>query len=148
MFNILASENSGNLTLLIILLVACALMFVLSFFKNKKYVEKQKALQDELQIGSKVLTKTFIYGTVEKITDTTDGKVLLIKTGDDDKCGYIEMNIEGIYSVDTKEEVFDIEELNQESSEAEEIVEVKEEKIEEPVKEEKPKKARTKKVSE
>lgn len=108
---LLATEGVGNLVLIIILVVACAGMFVLSYFKNKKYVEQQKQMQEEIKVGAKVLTKTFIYGTVEKITDTTDGKIVLIKSGEGDKASYLEMNMEAIYSIDNKEEVVEIEEV-------------------------------------
>lgn len=109
---LLADQNGvGNLIIILILLVACVVMFVLSYFRNKKYMQNQQNLLDDLKVGSKVLTKTFIYGTIEKITETTDGKIVLIKTGEDDKCSYIEMNIDGIYSVDNKEEVVDVDEI-------------------------------------
>ena len=104
------TNNIGNLILIIVLLVACVVMFVLSYFKNKKYMQNQQNLLNDLKVGSKVLTKTFIYGTIENITETTDGKIVLIKTGEGDKASYIEMNIEGIYSVDSKEEVVDVDE--------------------------------------
>ncbi len=127
------NSSTGNIILIIVLLVACVGMFVLSYFKNKKYMQNQQNLLNEIKVGSKVLTKTFIYGTIEKITETTDGKIVLIKTGEGNKCSYIEMNIDGIYSVDQKEEVVDVDsvmsdgsELSQEK-EATEAFEVKEE---------------------
>ena len=127
------NNSIGNVILIIVLLVACVGMFVLSYFKNKKYMQNQQNLLNEIKVGSKVLTKTFIYGTIEKITETTDGKIVLIKTGEGNKCSYIEMNIDGIYSVDQKEEVVDVDsvmsdesELSQEK-EATEAFEVKEE---------------------
>ncbi len=113
---LLADGNIGNLILIIVLLVACVIMFVLSYFKNKKYMQSQQELLNDLKVGSKVLTKTFIYGTIEKITETTDGKIVLIKTGEGDKTSFIEMNIEGIYSVDKKEEVVDINEVMEDTS--------------------------------
>lgn len=113
---LLADGNIGNLILIIVLLVACVIMFVLSYFKNKKYMQSQQELLNDLKVGSKVLTKTFIYGTIEKITETTDGKIVLIKTGEGDKTSFIEMNIEGIYSVDKKEEVVDINEIMEDTS--------------------------------
>lgn len=105
---LLAQENTSTLVFLIILVVACIALFVVNTMRNKKYMEQQKEMLESLEVGSKVLTKTFMYGTVEKITETTDGKVLLIKSGEDDKVGYFEMNIEGIYSLDKKEEVVDL----------------------------------------
>ncbi len=110
--NILLDGNqTGNLIVIIVLLVACAVMFILSYFKNKKYMANQQNLLDEIKVGSKVLTKTFIYGTVESITETTDGKIVLIKTGEGDKVSYLEMNLEAIYSIDNKEEVVDLDDV-------------------------------------
>lgn len=121
--NILLDGNqTGNLIVIIVLLVACAVMFILSYFKNKKYMANQQNLLDEIKVGSKVLTKTFIYGTVESITETTDGKIVLIKTGEGDKVSYLEMNLEAIYSIDNKEEVVDLDDV---------MTEEKEEKVEE-----------------
>ena len=136
---LLASENLGNLILIIILLVACAGMFILSYFKNKKYVSAQKEMQEKLEVGAKVLTKTFIYGTIEKITETTDGKIVLIKSGEGDKVSYLEMNVEAIYSIDSKEEIVDLEEVVDNESE---MIETKEVEV---VEEQDPKKTTTKK---
>jgi len=138
---LLAETNIGNLVLIVILLVACAVMFILSYVRNKKYMASQQDLLNNIQVGSKILTKTFIYGTVEKITDTTDGKIVLIKTGEGDKVSYLEMNLEAIYSIDNKEEVFDVDEVisaNEESTEAFKVEETLES-------EEKPKAKRTRK---
>ena len=42
---LLADSNGiGNLILIIVLLVACVAMFVLSYFKNKKYMQNQQNL--------------------------------------------------------------------------------------------------------
>ncbi|MBE5746035.1 MAG: preprotein translocase subunit YajC [Clostridiales bacterium] len=138
---LLASQNTGNLVLIIVLIVACAGMFVLSYFKNKKYMQNQKEMQDKLEVGAKVLTKTFIYGTIEKVTETTDGKIVLIKSGEGDKVSYLEMNVEAIYSIDSKEEIVDLEEVQSE----EKVENVNAEAVEE-VKEE-PKKRTTKKTT-
>lgn len=116
---LLAQENTSTLVFLIILVVACIALFVVNTMRNKKYMEQQKEMLDNIDVGSKVLTKTFMYGTVEKITETTDGKILLIKSGEGDTVGYFEMNIEGIYSLDNKEEVVDIpEEVVEETDES------------------------------
>lgn len=119
---LLAQENTSTLVFLIILVVACIALFVVNTMRNKKYMEQQKEMLDNITVGSKILTKTFMYGTVEKITETTDGKVLLIKSGEEDKVGYFEMNIEGIYSLDKKEEVVDLpEEVEDEVGEVEAV---------------------------
>ena len=58
---LLADQNGiGNLVVIILLLVACVALFVLSYFRNKKYMQNQQNLLNDLQVGSRVLTKTFI----------------------------------------------------------------------------------------
>lgn len=142
---LLAQENTSTLVFLIILVVACIALFVVNTMRNKKYMEQQKEMLENIEIGSKILTKTFMYGTVEKITETTDGKILLIKSGEDDKVGYFEINIEGVYSLDKKEEVIDLPE-DLEPVEENETVEAF--KVEEEVVEEKPKRTRKTKKEE
>ena len=115
-------ENLGNVILIVILLVACVGMFILSYFRNKKYNDQQQKMHEEIKVGAKVLTKTFIYGVIEKITETTDGKIVLLKTGEGDKVSYLEMNIEAIYSIDNKEEVVDMDEVTEVAFKEEEKV--------------------------
>lgn len=147
MFNLLAAENVGNLILIIILLVACGGMFILSYLKNKKYQSQQQEMQNNIEVGSKVLTKTFIYGTIEKITETTDGKVVLLKTGEGDKVSYFEMNMDAIYALDNKEEVVEevLSEEVEENSEEAEVAFQESETVEAEVVEEKPKTKKTSK---
>lgn len=137
---LMASENTGNIILIVILLVACGAMFVLSYLKNKKYVSQQQEMQNNIEVGAKVLTKTFIYGTIEKITETTDGKIVLLKTGEGDNVSYIEMNIDGIYSIDNKEEVVDMDEVIPDENESVSD----EETVEEEIAEESPKSKKSK----
>ena len=141
---ILAETNVGNLVLIVLLLVACAAMFIMSYVRNKKYMLNQQELLNNIEVGSRVLTKTFIYGTVEKITETTDGKIVLIKTGEGDKVSYLEMNLEAIYSIDNKEEVVNVDEVIENNEESTEAFKV-EEKVET---EEKPKRTRKTKKEE
>lgn len=147
---LLAQDNTSTLVLLIILVVACIALFVVNTMRNKKYMEQQKEMLDNIDVGSKILTKTFMYGTVEKITETTDGKILLIKSGEGEKIGYFEINLEGVYSLDNKEEVVDLPEDEMaeepEVEETEEVVEAFESKDE--IVEEKPKRKRKTKKEE
>ena len=43
------------------------------------------------------------YGKVLKITETTDGKILLIETGEDKKVSYMNIHINAVYGIDEKE---------------------------------------------
>lgn len=53
------------------------------------------------------MIKTYygLYGKVLKVTETTDGKILLIETGEDKKVSYQSVHINAIYAIDEKQEV-------------------------------------------
>lgn len=74
------------------------------FFKNKKDSEAINGFQTSLKQGDKVVTGSGIYGTVEKIVDTTDGKVVTLKISEN---AFIDVNIGAIYNIDSKKEVVD-----------------------------------------
>ncbi|MGN1212524.1 MAG: preprotein translocase subunit YajC [Christensenellales bacterium] len=94
-------ESYGFLIILLVLFVAYIAWMML---KNKKDREAINNFQTNLKIGDKVVTGSGIYGTVEKIVDTTDGKVVTLKVGEN---SYIDVNIGAIYNIDSKTEVKD-----------------------------------------
>ena len=143
--------------LIIILVVAFAGMMVYYYVRNKKYQQTEVDFQTKLKKGDKVKTYSGFYGEVEKITETTDGKVVTLKLGEN--C-YIDVDIRALMAIDSKREIVD--EPKVETIIAEESVEPKveetpkaetpaEEKAEEPehieveakeVSEDKPKKSK------
>lgn len=144
----------------IILIVLVALMLVYNLFRNKKMSESINELQTALVPGAKVKTYSGIYGTIEKVTDTTDGKVVTLKLSENN---FLDIDINAIMSIDQKqtmEEVEMLERLNNVGSvetegikqegyaveKKEEPAEIPAEVVEKPV-EEKPKAKTTKKSS-
>lgn len=143
--------------LIIILVVAFVGMMVYYYVRNKKYQQTEVDFQTKLKKGDKVKTYSGFYGEVEKITETTDGKVVTLKLGEN--C-YIDVDIRALMAIDSKREIVD--EPKVETIIAEESVEPKveetpkaetpaEEKTEEPehieveakeVSEDKPKKSK------
>ena len=143
--------------LIIILVVAFVGMMVYYYVRNKKYQQTEVDFQTKLKKGDKVKTYSGFYGEVEKITETTDGKVVTLKLGEN--C-YIDVDIRALMAIDSKREIVD--EPKVETTIAEESVEPKveetpktetpaEEKAEEPehieveakeVSEDKPKKSK------
>lgn len=143
--------------LIIILVVAFVGMMVYYYVRNKKYQQTEVDFQTKLKKGDKVKTYSGFYGEVEKITETTDGKVVTLKLGEN--C-YIDVDIRALMAIDSKREIVD--EPKVEAIIAEESVEPKveetpktetpaEEKAEEPehveveakeVSEDKPKKSK------
>lgn len=103
-------ESYGFLIILLVLFVAYIAWMML---KNKKDREAINNFQTNLKQGDKVVTGSGIYGTVEKIVDTTDGKVVTLKVGEN---SYLDVNIGAIYNIDSKTEVKD-EPVKEESAE-------------------------------
>lgn len=109
----------------IILIGLVALMLVYNLFRNKKMTESINELQTSLVPGTKVKTYSGIYGTIEKVTDTTDGKVVTLKLSENN---FMDIDINAIMNVDQKqtmEEVEMLERLNNVSNV--EIQEIKQE---------------------
>ena len=91
-------------TILIVILVALmVVMFVSSSMRNKKENEKRMAMLNEMKPGTCVITASGVYGKVVSITETTDGKVVLLSTGKDDKVSYMEIHINAISAIDNKQ---------------------------------------------
>ena len=90
--------------LIIILVVAFVGMMVYYYVRNKKYQQTEVDFQTKLKKGDKVKTYSGFYGEVEKITETTDGKVVTLKLGEN--C-YIDVDIRALMAIDSKREIVD-----------------------------------------
>ncbi len=116
--------------LIIILLVAFALIMLYYFFRNKKFQQTEFDFQNSLKVGDKVKTYSGFYGVVEKITETTDGKVVTLKLGEN---SFIDVDIRALMGIDYKELVVEnpVEKI-EEQPEQVELEKVEPETIEEP----------------
>jgi len=138
-----ASANAGgsNIWFWIVILVGIGLMFVMSFVRNKKDTQARAELNESLKVGTKVITYAGVYGTIVSMKETTDGKVVVLETGDEEHKSYMEILANAIAAVDKKEMVVldengndvtenHIKEVEQEKNEeADEVLEqIKEEK--------------------
>ena len=92
----------------IILIGLVALMLVYNLFRNKKMTESINELQTALVPGTKVKTYSGIYGTIEKVTDTTDGKVVTLKLSENN---FMDIDINAIMNVDQKQTMEEVEML-------------------------------------
>ena len=125
MNNLLATffEQYG---LIIILVLGFGLMMVYYFLRNRKFQQTENDFQTALKVGDKVKTYSGFYGTVEKITETTDGKVITLRLGEN---ATVDVDIRALMGLDLKEEV------KEEPAPAEKPEEVKEEPVEEKLEE-------------
>ena len=129
--NLLLAASAENWILPGILLVLCVVLFVLYYFRNKKYQQNADQMSNNLKKGDKVKTYSGVYGTIIEIVQTDDGKVVTIETGTEKHKSYVSYDIRAVYAI------------NEPEKPAEEKVEEKpaqkvEEKKEEPKAEEKP----------
>ncbi|HBP43161.1 MAG TPA: hypothetical protein DD621_00500 [Clostridiales bacterium] len=91
--------------LLIVLVVALVVLMFISFNRRKKEDTYRNELLKKVIPGARIKTYYGLYGKVLKITETTDGKILLIETGEDKKVSYMNIHINAVYGIDEKEEV-------------------------------------------
>ncbi len=89
---------------LIGLVAAMAVVMVLNASRSKKANQEMQNMMQTLKVGDKVKTHIGVYGTIVSITETTDGKVCVIETGDKNK-SQIEVDMRVIAGFDDKKTV-------------------------------------------
>jgi len=94
----------GNVTtwILVGLVVAMVVIMLLNSSRQKKAEAEAQKMVSELKPGDKVKTYIGVYGKIISITETTDGKVCVIETGDKEKT-QIELDMRAIAGLDTKQ---------------------------------------------
>ncbi len=109
MLSLLAAEGNtsfwGQYGIWIILIVLLIGLMIFSTIRRRKYDGQVQNLLDNLKVGDHVKTYSGFYGKIVSIRQTTDGKVVLIEMGEDNKKGYIEADINAIMGIDRKEDV-------------------------------------------
>lgn len=133
---LLASFFDSSWFLVIILLVAIGLLFLSSTTRRKKEEKYRQEINELVVKGAKIRTLTGIYGTVVSVKNTTDGKIVLIESGEGDKKSYQQIHIDAIYGIDNSEEMVVDAEGNEvplsELNKPKETTEAVEEKVEAP----------------
>ena len=104
-----------NWMILVLLVVAVALV-VPTFMRQKKEANARNELNNSLRKGTKIITTAGIYGVVESIENTTDGKVVTITTGESKNATTMKIHINAIGGIDNKTPVNNDEILVTESS--------------------------------
>ncbi len=100
-----AEKNNGSIIPLIVVLGLLAIWMVVSFFMNRKRQKEAAKSMEELKVGDKVVTNAGVYGEIVSMRHTDFGKVVLLKTGEDDKVGYMSINMSCILGKDEKKDV-------------------------------------------
>lgn len=94
--------NTVTTWILVGLVVAMLIIMLLNSSRQKKAEAEAQKMVSELKPGDKVKTYIGVYGKIVSITETTDGKVCVIETGDKDKTR-IELDMRAIAGLDTKQ---------------------------------------------
>lgn len=94
-----------NWILIGVLVVILVAFIFISMSRRKKDAEYRADLESKIIPGAKVKTYSGLYGTVVSVTDTTDGKIILIKTGDGANSSYQSLHINAIFGFDTKQPI-------------------------------------------
>src|SRR5574344_375871 len=100
--NQLLESTSQAYILLIVIFVVFAGYIILSFVRNKKFQESESQFQNSLKVGDRVKTYSGFYGSVAKLTNTTDGLVVTLKLGEG---SLIDVDVRALMGLDTKTEV-------------------------------------------
>ena len=88
--------------MLILLLVIAILILVPSFLRQKKEIANRNELNNTIKAGTKIVTTAGVYGVVQSIRETTDGKVVTIVTGNAKNPTTMDIHINAIMGVDNK----------------------------------------------
>lgn len=90
----------------IILIVMLGIIMLFNMYKTRKLNENEANLMSKVVPGAKVKTYSGFYGIVEKITETTDGKVVTLKLSDN---AFIDVDARAIYAIDEKKTIEEVE---------------------------------------
>lgn len=160
MLSLLNADFLSKYGILIVLAVALGLLMFMSFNRRKREEGVRNELLTKIAPGVKVKTYGGIYGTVVSIEETSDGKIVLLESGEGKKVSYQNIHINAIYGVDDKQpvvldsegnqvfnnnsDVIDLDKLERERLEQQAEEAVATEVVEQPVKTSKPRTTRKK----
>lgn len=115
--------------MLLVLVVVLGFFVVTTFLKTRKEANARNDLMSSVKKGTKIVTTAGVYGTVESIEETTDGKVVTIKTGSSKSPCTMTIHMNAIMGIDNKTAVKKekevIEEVAEDDDDEEEVVIVK-----------------------
>lgn len=88
--------------MLLFLIVAAVALIVPTYIKQKKEMASRNELANSIKKGTKIVTTAGVYGVVESIEETTDGKVVTIVTGNSKNPCTMTIHINAIMGIDNK----------------------------------------------
>lgn len=112
--------------MILVLIVVAVLLLVPTYLRQKKEMNARNELNSSIKKGTKIITTAGVYGVVDSIEETTDGKVVTIITGSSKNPTTMNIHINAIGGIDNKTAVV----VTEEPKEDEKVEEVKEEAVE------------------
>ena len=103
-----ATTNVTSFILVGVLLLLMIAYLVFGSISRKKNQEQVMKMMSELKVGDKVVTNAGIYGEIVSQRETDMGRVVVLKTGNDDdekKASYITVNASVILGKDIKKDL-------------------------------------------
>lgn len=126
-----------EIILLVVLIVLVVALFLMSYFRKKKFNNELGQMRNELKVGDKVMNDTGVVGEVVDSYVEDEYKYFVLKTGKDKNIGYFTVHANAIYYVFGKEEANAQEKVAIKLAEPEVKEEKADAKVEEPKAEEK-----------
>ena len=126
---------SKNWIILVLIVLAIALL-VPTYLRQKKEANARNELNNTIKKGTKIITTAGVYGVVESIEETSDGKVVTIITGNSKNPTTMTIHINAIGGIDNKSSVVADKTSEKVSEEKVEKQEKVEEQVETPVEKE------------
>ena len=92
----------GKNWIILVLIVFAIALLVPTYIRQKKEVNARNELNSTIKQGTKIITTAGVYGVVESIRETTDGKVVTIVTGNAKNPTTMDIHINAIGGIDNK----------------------------------------------
>lgn len=88
--------------MIIVLIVLAVAFLVPTYLRSKKEANAREELTNSIKKGTKIVTTAGVYGVVDSIENTTDGKVVTILTGSSKNPSTMSIHINAIMGIDNK----------------------------------------------
>ena len=101
-------SNVGSIIMVGVLIILMVVYLVFGSINRKKNQEQAMKMISELTVGDKVVTNAGVYGEIVSQKETDMGKVVILKTGDDEnekRASYITVNASVILGKDLKKDL-------------------------------------------
>ncbi|MGN0961859.1 MAG: preprotein translocase subunit YajC [Christensenellales bacterium] len=95
---------SQNWMILVLIVLAIAFL-VPTYLRQKKEAKSRTELTNSIKKGTRIVTTAGVYGVVESVENTTDGKVVTIVTGNSKNASTMTIHINAIMGIDNKSTV-------------------------------------------